>query len=133
MVAIQGEAGLGKSTRLAATEEPSGDGWSTVKSAGSAIEADLPFAYAQQPGGSLRPTDPVTSAASDPLGRRALASDLTRLHLQEWTRSGGLLGPRFASNTDRNIGMRSDAKAGHSQDRSMSPSARARVTASARL
>ena len=41
MVAIQGEAGLGKSTRLAATEEPSGDGWSTVKSAGSAIEADL--------------------------------------------------------------------------------------------
>jgi hypothetical protein len=91
MVAIQGEAGLGKSTRLAATEELSGDGWSTVKSTGSAIEADLPFAYAQQLGGSLRPTDRVTSAASDPLGRRALAFALTRLQLQEWTRRGGLL------------------------------------------
>ncbi len=54
MVAIQGEAGLRKSTLLTTTEELAGDGWSTVKAAGSAIEADLPFAYVQQLGGQAR-------------------------------------------------------------------------------
>ena len=91
MIAIQAEAGLGKSTLLAKAAELAGPGWSRMQATGSEIEAELPFAYMQQLGGSLRATDDALRAAPDPLGRRAFAHDLARRQLQEWTSSGELL------------------------------------------
>lgn len=47
-VFLHGEAGLGKTSLLAAAAELAADRWSIVRAAGYASEADLPFAYLEQ-------------------------------------------------------------------------------------
>src|SRR5579859_2236547 len=88
---VQGEAGLGKSTLLDAVRELAGARGSIVEARGSATEADLPFAYVEQLGGTLAPNAQAAGALPDPLGRRALAHDLARRQLASWTRRGELL------------------------------------------
>lgn len=83
-VFIQGEAGLGKSTLLAAAEDLATSRWSILRAAGYACESDVPFAYLAQldPAAGRAPEE--VSAVLGPLERRASAQRAAYSYLRAW-------------------------------------------------